>query len=691
MPGLQLTDTSVESEERFRALAEAAWEGIAFSRNGVIIDVNPQLADIFGYPRQELIGKPILDLVAPASQAAVLHAIRVASPDAHEYEAIRKDGTTICVEVRGQAVRYRGQVVRMAAIRDITERTRAAERRRALVAGTAGVSGQHFFRSLVKHLARALDAKCAYVGEILPSDPGRIRSLSAWAGDAYAPPFECAIAGSPSGEVLAHGLRCYGDGVLELFPNDATIRDLGVTSYAGLPLYDTTGAILGVLAVAHDAPLRLDDNLVSTLRIFAARAGVELERIRAEEHQRQAEAEVHALEAQLRHSQKLEAVGQLAGGIAHDFNNLLTVINGYCERLLLAVEDQTEIKADLDLIHKAGQRAAGLTRQLLAFSRRQVLQPRVIDLNAIVADIQRILARVIGEQNTVITSLDRALGAAEADPGQIEQVIMNLAINARDAMPEGGTITIQTGNLTVLEGDNSPFHLRPGQYVMLAIRDTGHGMDAHTASRIFEPFFTTKEAGKGTGLGLSTVYGIVAQSGGDIAVDSAPGAGTTMRVFLPRVAPRAASAPATQPGPPPGGHETVMLVEDEAFVRELVREFLQASGYQVIEASSAEDALRLAADRATPAIDLLVTDVVLPGLNGVRLAERLKAQLPGLEALYISGYPGDAMVRSGVFDPGPAFLAKPFTRHVLTQKVREILNARSAGDGPAGQRAASPQ
>jgi len=683
MPGLQLTDSSVESEERFRALAEAAWEGIAFTHHGIIIDANPQLAGILGYDRAELIGKTVLDLAAPASHAMVLRADRLALTDAHEHQALKKDGTIITVEVRARTVRYRGELVRMSAIRDITERTRASERRRALVAGTAGVSGQHFFRSLAKHLARALEAKCAFVGEVLPADPSRLRTLSAWVGDSYAPSFEFPLAGTPSGEVLAHGLRVYGEGVLDLFPGDATLQALNVTSYAGIPLYDTTGATLGVLAVAQAGPLRLDDNLVSTLRIFAARAGVELERIRAEEQRRQAETEVLALEAQLRHSQKLEAVGQLAGGIAHDFNNLLTVINGYCERLLVAVDDTGGIKADLELIHKAGQRAAGLTRQLLAFSRRQVLQPRIIDLNAIVTDIQRILARVIGEQNTVITALDPALGSAEADPGQIEQVIMNLAINARDAMAEGGTITIQTGNVVVPAGEPSPFHLRPGQYVMLAIRDTGHGMDAHTASRIFEPFFTTKDAGKGTGLGLSTVYGIVAQSGGDIDVESTVGVGTTMRVFLPLVQTRAAATPAALPATPPSGHETVLLVEDEAFVRELVREFLQASGYTVIEASCAEDALRIAVERTTP-IDLLVTDVVLPGLNGVRLAERLKAQVPGLEALYISGYPGDPLFRGDVFDPGPAFLAKPFTRHVLTQKVREILNARQAADPLGG-------
>jgi len=684
MPGLQVIDASTESEERFRALAQAAWEGIAFTRDGVIIDANPQLAEILGYDLAELIGRPALDLVSPCSQAAVLRTWRLGATDAHEYRLLRKDGEVVIVEARVRTVPYRGELVRMAAVRDITERTTAVGRRRALVAGTAGASGHHFFRSLAKNLARALNTRSAFVGEIGPGDPGRIRSLSAWVDGAYAEPFDFPIAGGVCEDVLANGLRVHGDGLGARFPGDAALARLGAASFAGIPLYDSAGAPLGVLAVADDRRMCSDDDLVSTLRVFAARAGVELDRIRAQAQRHHAEGEVLALEAQLRHSQKLEAVGQLAGGIAHDFNNLLTVINGYCERLLAAA-GQAEIKSDLELIHKAGQRAAGLTRQLLAFSRRQVQQPRVLDLNAIVTDIQRILTRVIGEQNTVITVLDPALEAVEADPGQVEQVMMNLAINARDAMPDGGTITIHTANVTVVEGQPSPFPLRPGRYVMLAIRDTGHGMDEGTASRVFEPFFTTKEAGKGTGLGLSTVYGIVAQSGGDIAVESAVGAGTTMRVFLPRVERRAPQAPAAVPPAPASGHETVLLVEDETFVRELVREFLRASGYTVIDACNAEEALQLVAAAGAPAIDLLVTDVVLPGLSGVRLAQQLKHQLPGLETLYMSGYPGDAMFRTDVFDPGPAFLAKPFTRHVLTQKVREILNSRpgSAVTAPA--------
>ncbi len=396
---------------------------------------------------------------------------------------------------------------------------------------------------------------------------------------------------------------------------------------------------------------------------------------------RQAEAEVHRLVVQLQHSQKLEAIGHLAGGVAHDFNNLLTVINGYCERLLGVVGPNSPMRVDLDLIHKAGQRAAGLTSQLLAFSRRQVLQPRVIELNAVVIDMDKMLRRVLGEHITTLITLDPALGATRADPGQMGQVVMNLAINARDAMPSGGTLTIETANVDVAADETSRFGLPPGRYVSLVVRDTGHGMDEGMLSHIFEPFFTTKEAGKGSGLGLPTVYGIVKQSGGEIGVESTPSVGTMVRVFLPRVD----AAPSAAPSAPPTstvarGHETLLLVEDEDLVRELVREFLEDAGYHVLEARDAEEALRIAHAGARP-IDLLVTDVVLPGMNGSDLVQELQRVLPNVKTVYVSGYPGDAMFRQGAFEPGSAFLAKPFTRHVLTQKVREVLDEQPATAG----------
>jgi two-component system, cell cycle sensor histidine kinase and response regulator CckA len=447
-----------------------------------------------------------------------------------------------------------------------------------------------------------------------------------------------------------------------------------------LPFICVSGSLgeeLAIEALKHGATDYVLKQRLSRLAPAVRRA---LQEAAERANRQRAEAEVKDLEARLRQSQKLEAVGQLAGGIAHDFNNLLTVINGYCERLIASAGEAGPARHDLDVIHKAGRRAASLTSQLLAFSRRQMLQPRVIELNATVRDIEKLLRRVIGESINMTTTLDPALDATRADPGQIEQVLMNLAINARDAMPDGGTLTIATTNLAVPEDASAD--LPPGRYVQLSVRDTGHGMDEETLTHIFEPFFTTKEVGKGTGLGLPTVYGIVMQSGGHITVESAPNEGTAVHVYLPRVDPVAAASAAAAPPPAAArGHETLLLVEDEELVRGLVREFLESAGYTVIEAGDAETALRLVETGGAPALDMLVTDIVLPGMNGAQLAERLKPIVPGLKTLFVSGYPGTTAIRQAAFDPGIAFLSKPFSRLVLTEKVREILDADRRGPG----------
>jgi signal transduction histidine kinase len=383
---------------------------------------------------------------------------------------------------------------------------------------------------------------------------------------------------------------------------------------------------------------------------------------------REAEQTVAALQEQLRHAQKLEAVGRLAGGIAHDFNNLLTVITGCCDRVLGGIDDQPRLRGDIELIRQSGLRAASLTRQLLAFGRRRVLEPRPVDLNEIVRDIARILERVLGDRAVVVTRLSSVPGIIHGDPGQMEQVLMNLAINARDAMPDGGTLTIETTHLEVgPEGQRAPIALPAGGYVQLAVTDTGIGMDEQTAAHVFEPFFTTKAPGEGTGLGLATVYNIVAQSGGHVAVESRPGRGTTMRVVLPRTGtPAKASTAPTAPAA--AGPGTLLVVEDEEFVRDLVRDFLRTAGYHVLEAGSAEEALDLVANRPT-SIDLLLTDVILPGMNGTTLAEHLRRQMPGMETVFMSGYPGDSMFGGETFEPDAAFLPKPFTRHLLLSKV----------------------
>ncbi len=381
------------------------------------------------------------------------------------------------------------------------------------------------------------------------------------------------------------------------------------------------------------------------------------------------------LEMQLLQAQKMEAVGQLAGGVAHDFNNVLTAIAGYAELLREDLPGEDARRGDAEEIIRATERAAALTRQLLAFSRRQVLAPRVLDVNTVVASVDNMLGRLIGADVELKTALAPELGAVRADPGQLEQVIMNLVVNARDAMPRGGKLTIETANA---ELDESYALEHPavvaGPYVMLAVSDSGVGMDAATQARIFEPFFTTKEKGKGTGLGLATVYGIVKQSGGNIWLYSEPGRGTTFKIYLPRVdQPVELPAPTPAARETPRGTETVLLVEDDEAVRALARKMLAAHGYTVLAAPSGVDALELAASHAGP-IHLLVTDVVLPGISGRELAARFESVRPGLKVLYTSGYTDEAVVHHGVLDAGIAFLQKPFSSGSLARKVRETLD-----------------
>jgi two-component system cell cycle sensor histidine kinase/response regulator CckA len=399
------------------------------------------------------------------------------------------------------------------------------------------------------------------------------------------------------------------------------------------------------------------------------------EQKQAEAGRKRAEEALHQSEEQLRQAQKMEAVGRLAGGVAHDFNNVLSVIMSYGEVILGDLEPADPMRADIEEILKAASRAAGLTRQLLLFSRQQVVEPKVIDLHDVLANMDKMLQRILGEDIELVFLDRKSAGRVKVDPSHVEQVILNLVVNARDAMPTGGKLTIETADV-VLDDQYAYTHLpaKPGAYVMLAVTDTGIGMDRETQARIFEPFFTTKEKGTGTGLGLSTVFGIVQQSGGNVWVYSEPTKGTTFKIYLPRVD---ADVDVVTPTIVPAtlrGTETILLVEDEEQVRAVVLSMLRRQGYQVIPARNAGEALLLC-EKHPGKIDLLLTDVVMPQMSGPELAKRLAATRPETRVICMSGYTDDSIVRHGVLETGVAFIQKPITPAALTRKVREVLDA----------------
>ena len=501
-------------------------------------------------------------------------------------------------------------------------------------------------------------------------------------------------------KIIVHELRRAGHDIhFEQIEDEAAMRDALARSPWDLIVSDWTMphfSALDALATLKDTELDIplvivsgtisDDIAVDAMRAGArdflhkdrlARLAPAVEREIRERKLREAR---RGSEEQLRHAQKLEGIGRLAAGVAHDFNNLLSVVLSYSELALSDLPEGHELHDDLLEIKHAGERAATLTRQLLAFSRQQVLQPRIVDLNEIVAGMEKMLRRLLREDVELSLRLPPALPKIRVDPGQIEQVVLNLAVNAHDAMPSGGKLTIETAAFAI-DAEQAAAHagLEPGLQVMLAMTDTGVGMDEETQSRIFEPFFTTKNTGEGTGIGLATVQGIVHQSGGTISVDSKPGGGTTFKLYLP-VADRPERSLASMPTETvlQGGSETILLVEDDPSLRTLARAILVKQGYNVLDAQSGGDALLICEQHADP-IDLLLTDVVMPRMSGRQLAERLRPLRPSMAVLYMSGYTDDAVVRRGVLESEVSFVQKPITPAALSRAVREVLDAATRG------------
>lgn len=681
----------LQSQERNRAIVDTALDGvITIDAAGLVTEWNARAASIFGWTRDEALGKLLSETIIPErDREAHAQGIREylktgIGPILNrriEIAARHKDGHEFPVELAVSPARIGEAYIFSAFVRDITDRRRAERRLASQYAVTRVLSEAVTTEEAVPKIIQAVGESLEWdlgVFWRLDKPSGTLHYVNHWQARTFSatefisemPQKTFKLGVGLPGRIWATGHPTWiRDVTLDTnFVRGTSALKSGLHGAFGFPIR-IGGEIEGVVEFFSHQVREPDDELLTMMADIGLKIGQFGERTRAEEALRQTEA-------QLRQAQKMEAVGRLAGGVAHDFNNLLTVIRGYSELVLNRLKLGDVSHREMEEVKKAADRAAGLTGQLLAFSRRQFVTTKVLDLNAVVTNMDGMLRRLLGEDIIELgADLEPELGSIKADLGQIEQVIMNLAVNARDAMPMGGRLTIETRNVTLEKPTQiDRVMLEAGSYVSLAIRDTGQGMSEETQAHLFEPFFTTKEKGKGTGLGLSTVYGIVKQSGGTIGIDSKPGQGTACKIFFPRVHDMVQDAQAAG-GTAPGafGRETILVVEDDPAVRGLVHEALKLNGYEVLVARHGIEAL-LTGAKHMGQIHLLLTDVVMPQMSGPEVAEKLSGVRPEIKVLYMSGYPDHPVFSQGGVNRETVFLQKPFTPNVLTQKVREVLD-----------------
>ena len=797
----QAEQALVESEAKFRAVADTATSGIYIHANDRFLYVNRASEAISGYTREELTRKKVWEVVHPEDLQTLQSRAESRNrgeqvPSRYEFRLIHKSGEIRWVDFSAALIQFEGQSAILATVFDITDRKRGEQLQSALyrIASLASSATDlpQFYKSIHDIVGELMFARNFYIA-VLSEDRSTIEIPYFVDEEDATPPTSEAWRGGLTDYLLRKGTPLLvNPTVFQKLVDSGEVISRGAPSidWLGVPL-KIADKTFGVLAVqSYSEKVRFGKKEMDILMFVSQQVASTIEHRRSQEALRRSEmryrsqvqsavygiyrsslqgkfldvnpalvqmlgydsaeelyaldmakdlyvdpkerkrhvrdfghadridavetrwkrkngkiitvrlsgrggmkypgepesfemicediTERRTLEEQLLHSQKMEAVGRLAGGVAHDFNNLLTVIKGYGDLILNELPEKDPMRSEVDEIRRAAERAASLTHQLLAFSRRQVMAPRVVDLNQVVSNMQKLLKRLLGEDVELLVSLDPRLGKVKADPGQLEQVIMNLAVNARDAMPRGGKLTLETSNRSIDDSYARDLAVvNAGEYAMVAVSDSGIGMDSETASHIFEPFFTTKETGKGTGLGLSTVYGIIKQSGGYIWVYSEPGIGTTFKIYLPIVEAAEADETGVRPAMSMSyrGAETILLVEDEDGVRALIREVLQRYGYKVLETRNGGEAL-IECEQHKGSIQLLLTDVVLAQVTGTELAKRLVVLRPDMKVLFVSGYTEEAIIHHGVLEPGTAFLQKPFTPTVLAKKVREVLEGR---------------
>jgi two-component system cell cycle sensor histidine kinase/response regulator CckA len=639
-----------ESAERFRLIAETIDEVFWISdvENERMIYVSPAYERVWGYSRKSLYQnqKSFRDAIHPKDReraVATLRMEKTGQPFEHEYRIVRPDGSIRHIWDRGFPVPDEtGRVKRYVGVAQDVTAWRSAEQ--------ALKESKDYLNQIINCIGDPIFVKDRHHRHVLVNE-----AMCAWTGKRREE-----LLGKTAHELFS---KVEMDPLLQ---QEKLVFETGRGCITEDEVTDSQG---NKHTLMTKESLLLDEKGNKQI-VGVVRDITELKR---------AEKEREKLQERLRQSQKMEAVGMLAGGVAHDFNNLLSVIKGYTELLLEDLAPDDPKRMDLERIEEAGQQATSLISQLLAFGRKQMLNPIMLNVDDAIAEMSTMLHRLIGEDIELVCTTRSAPGLVCADQGQIQQIIMNLVVNARDAMPQGGKITIETANVD-LDEDYVRRHAgaSAGPYIMLAISDSGVGMDAETQARIFEPFFTTKEKGKGTGLGLSTVYGIVNQSNGFIWVYSEPGKGTTFKIYLPRVQGEAAKLSAdAKVEPDLRGTETVLVVEDESAVRALAVRILRERGYTVIEAPNGREALRIAREYAGE-IDLVLTDVVMPEMNGKVLVSQIEAARPGIRTLFVSGYADNAIVHHGILESNVAFLQKPFTGNALASKIREVINSPQA-------------